>query len=127
MVLVTRELGRVAHIVLALCLAACGRGGDPAPARPQPAPSDAAMTAPRHWRVFDGDTAILDVTDRPGPITSTAPPPPGGTPVMHPFLSAAALDAGHEDRLHTLLVAAHSLDEFLKSLTAAGYRVVEQK
>lgn len=84
-------------------------------------------TSVRHWRVYDGDLEILDVSSQPGPITSTAPPPPDGKAVMHPFLSAAALDAGHEDQLHTLLVASHSLDEFLRALASAGFRVVEQK
>lgn len=77
-----------------------------------------------HWRVYDGDTPILEVSDRPGPITSTAPLPPGAPPATSPFLSAAALDAGHEDQLATLLGGAHSLDEFLHALAAAGFRVV---
>jgi hypothetical protein len=81
---------------------------------------------PRHWRVFDGDLAILEVSDQPGVITSTAMPPPDAKPVMHPFLSASALDASHEDKLRTLLVAATNLDEFLRSLEGAGYRVVAE-
>lgn len=83
------------------------------------------MTA-HHWKVYDGELPILDVTDRPGPIISTAPPPPDGKPVMHPFLSATALDAGHEDRLRQILVASHDLDEFLRGLRAAGFKVVAQ-
>jgi hypothetical protein len=79
-----------------------------------------------HWRVYDGDLPILEVSDKPGPITSTAPPAPGSSPVMNPFLSAAALDAGHEDQLASLLQASHLLDQFLRALKAAGYRVVPQ-
>jgi hypothetical protein len=75
----------------------------------------------RHWRVYDGDLEILEVTDQPGPLTSTAPPPP--EPVMHPFLTASALDAGHEDQLRELLIAAKSTDEFITSLRRAGFRV----
>ena len=78
-------------------------------------------TSVRHWRVFDGDLPILDVSDEPGPLTSTAPPP--ATPVMHPFLTASALDAGHEDRLHTLLQASTSTDDFIAKLKAAGFVV----
>jgi hypothetical protein len=42
------------------------------------------------------------------------------------ILSAAALDAGHEDQLASLLQSSHSLDEFLQALKAAGFRVVPQ-
>jgi len=76
----------------------------------------------RRWRVYAGDRAVLEVTDAPGALISTAPPH-GSRPVMHPFLSAAALDAGHEDRLRGLLESAGDLDGFLHALAAAGYRV----
>lgn len=82
--------------------------------------------AVRHWRVFDGDLPILELSDEPGPITSTALPPPGSQPVSHPFLSAAALDAGHEDELRKLLEASHDVDDFVRALAAAGYRVVAE-
>ena len=78
------------------------------------------------WRVFDGAIAILEVSDQPGPIVSTAPPPPNGELVRHRFLSASALSAVHEGRLRQLLDAAHDLPGFLVSLTAAGFRVEAQ-
>jgi hypothetical protein len=114
---------RISHALFVL-LAACGArshsqtGGSVKP-------TDAAV-AERHWRVFDGDLAILELSDRPGPILSTAAPPPGGEPVTHPFLSATALDAAHEDRLHQLLTGSHSVDEFIAALQRAGYRVVPE-
>ena len=78
------------------------------------------------WRVYDGDLPILEVSDKPGPITSTAPLPPGTPPATSSFLSAAALDAGHEDQLASLLQSSHSVNEFLDALKAAGFRVVAQ-
>ena len=39
------------------------------------------------WQLFDGETLVLDVSDAPGPILSTAMLPPGMAPVSHPFLS----------------------------------------
>lgn len=93
------------------------------PPAPPPTSTSDARPAVRSFRVYDGETAILDVTDQPGPILSTAMLPPGVTPATHPFLSGTALDAGHEDKLRTLLVAAHSFDEFVTSLEGAGYRL----
>jgi hypothetical protein len=80
------------------------------------------MTAHR-WHVYDGATLILDVADQPGPILSTASLPPGVPPRQHPFLSASARSAVHENRLHSLLEAAKDLPGFLASLIAAGFRV----
>lgn len=76
----------------------------------------------KRWCVYAGDLAVLEVVDIPGPITSTAPPA-DLVPATHRFLSAAALDAGHEDHLRQLLQTAPDLDGFLRSLAAAGYRV----
>ena len=119
-----RKLVRIDRALLAL-LFACGSGGPP-PVRGYAvtAPSDAH--AERHWRVFDGDLAILELSDQPGPILSTAMPPPGAKPVTHEFLSATALDASHEDTLRRLLVGSKSVDEFIRALEGAGYRVVPE-
>ena len=86
--------------------------------------SSSAPAAVRHWRVYDGDLAILEVTDEPGPLLSTAPP--SGPPVTHPFLSATALDAGHEDQLRQILLDAKSTDGFIGALQQAGFRVVPE-
>jgi hypothetical protein len=82
------------------------------------------MKATEHsWKVFDGSTLILDVSDVPGPILSTAAPPPGLVPVKHPFLSASARSAPHEHRLRELLNASRSVEDFLAGLRAAGFEV----
>jgi len=86
--------------------------------------ASAASKPTRRWRVYDADLEILEVADEPGALTSTAPP--GGPPVMHPFLTATALDAGHEDRLRTILLAATSTDAFIAALQQAGLRVVPE-
>ncbi|MBI5490931.1 MAG: hypothetical protein HY905_26600 [Deltaproteobacteria bacterium] len=89
----------------------------------------AASPAPeRHWRVFDGDNPLLEISNVPGVLmdTSAPPPPPGSTPSMHPFLSAACGgDPLACSRAGDLLRASSSLDEFLDSLRNNGYRVEE--
>jgi hypothetical protein len=75
---------------------------------------------PNHWQVFDGPTLVLDVSSQPGPILSVAALPPGTPPLTSAYMSATSHDAGHEDALHTALVASHSVDEFLAKLRATG-------
>lgn len=79
----------------------------------------------RAWSVFDGAELILTLTDEPGPIRSTARLPPGVRPVLHPFLSASAREAGHEHQLKALLDASTSVDDYLSRLVAAGFGVVQ--
>jgi hypothetical protein len=113
---------RISH-ALFVVVAACG------PKTPPPkgaAAVSADARAVRHWRVFDGELAILELSDEPGPLISTAAPPPSGTPATHPFLSATALDAAHENRLRELLDASKSVDELIAALERAGYRVVAE-
>lgn len=84
----------------------------------------ATMTkSEQRWEVFDGATLILEVSDVPGPILSTAMPPPGVKPVTHPFLSAAARSAIHEHRLREVLLASKDVEDFLERLRAAGFTV----
>jgi hypothetical protein len=87
--------------------------------------SDPDVPTPQvhRWRVYDGSLLILDVSDRPGPLTSTALTPPGYKPVMHPFLSASAHSARHEDRLATILKSSTDLQDFLTRLRAEGFTV----
>ena len=87
-------------------------------------PAEAAAPSAHAWNVYDGDELILDVNDSPGPIMSTASLPPGARPATHPFLSATAHSAIHENKLHQRLVASKSLPEFLSLLRADGFRVV---
>ena len=77
----------------------------------------------RRWRVYDADELILEVSDIPGPLISTAAPPPGGKPATYPFLSATAFSARHESRLREILERSSSLDGFLHDLRAAGFRI----
>jgi hypothetical protein len=82
-------------------------------------------TANAHaWKVLDGDLLILEVTDTPGPIVSTAALPPGVPVRRHPFLSASARSARHENELHKHLEASTTLPDFLGRLRGAGYKVI---
>ena len=81
------------------------------------------MAQTHAWKVYDRDELILDVSDKPGPIMSTAALPPGVSPKKHPFLSATAHSASHESKLRDLLEASKSVPDFLKHLADAGYSV----
>lgn len=86
---------------------------------------DAAMSLPRRWYVYKGDTHIAEVRDAPGPVVSTSAPPPlpGEDPTMHPFLSLSAFDPETEGEIGALSRAATDLQGYLQSLRDAGYRV----
>jgi hypothetical protein len=86
-------------------------------------PTGVVVTEVPMWEIYDGDDCILTVRGEPGPITSTAPPPPDGRVTTHPFLSAAAHDAGYEAQLKGILDASSSVSDFLARLRAAGFRV----
>lgn len=75
------------------------------------------------WQVWAGSDLVLTMQDGPGALTGLAPPPPDGAVTRHPFVSAAAHDAGHEARLRALLDAAADPDDFRRRLRDAGYRV----
>lgn len=72
------------------------------------------------WHVYDGEALVLDVSSRPGTIRSTAHLPPGAHATTSSFMSATSYDAGHEDQFHMILVASHSVDDFLAGIRAAG-------
>ena len=78
---------------------------------------------PASYLVFRGDRPVLEVTDRPGPLVSTALLPAGASPARHPFLSASALAPSEEHELGTILDGSTSTADFLKNLERAGYRV----
>lgn len=84
----------------------------------------ALVSAPPAFTVYANDDAVLAVTVGPGSLTSTAPPPPGGWVQTHPFVGAAALDAGYESQLRDILLASANADDFVVRLQAAGFRVV---
>lgn len=75
------------------------------------------------WKVYDGSDLILQIWDTPGPLRSTAAPPPSYKPPTHPFLSASAYSAGHEDKLRQLLLASSSVEDYLTRLRGAGFTI----
>ncbi len=74
------------------------------------------------FQIFDGAAHVLDVSSEPGVIRSKATLPPGDQP-RSTFMSATSHDASHEDQFHRMLVASHSVDEFLALVRAAGLTV----
>ena len=110
---------RYASLLLLVPLLAVGAGC----ARTQPVDRSDAVLSAHAWKVYDDDTLILDVSDTPGPILSTASLPPGVAPAQHPFLSASARSAKHEHKLREILNASTSVADFLSKLRGAGYRV----
>jgi len=78
---------------------------------------------PRAYDVSKDGRLVLSVTDAPGPVVSTAAPPPDKAVVSHPFLSASAHDPLEEDALRALLLRAKNTGEFLELLRGAGYQV----
>jgi len=97
------------------------------PADTAPAvPPDTTAPAPT-WSIWDGRLKIMTLVARPGPLTSSAPPPPGPAKLqLHPFLSASAHSGIHEDRLRRLLRASTSLEGYLTALRDAGFRIQEE-
>ena len=75
------------------------------------------------WEVYKGDKMVLKVSNKPGPLTSTAILPPNTEPVTHPFLTAQALDPFEEDNLGKILGESGSFDEFISLLKANGYEL----
>ena len=81
----------------------------------------------RTWSIWEGNRRVLTVVDRPGPLVSTAPPPPGPSKLAtHPFLSASAESPMHEHQLRGVLSKSDSLDSFLDALRSAGFEVKEE-
>jgi hypothetical protein len=83
----------------------------------------------REWYVYDDNAKYLQgesvqaIRDTPGALTSTAPPPPGGKPVLHPFLSANTVSSNHEGKLRRLLEESTCLTDYLARVRKAGLRV----
>ncbi|HEY3737244.1 MAG TPA: hypothetical protein VGL26_07345 [Jatrophihabitans sp.] len=78
----------------------------------------------RSAQVYREDLLVLEVTDRPGVLLSTAAPPPGGAPA-HPFLNAHAFDPFSEGELANIVWASQNYDDVLARLRDAGFSVVE--
>jgi hypothetical protein len=83
----------------------------------------------REWYVYDDAAKYLQgesvqaIRDTPGALTSTAPPPPGGKPVLHAFLSANAVSSNHEGKLRRLLDESTCLTDYLARIRKASLRV----
>jgi hypothetical protein len=72
----------------------------------------------------DGDR-VLTFDDEPGPLMSSALPPPGFVPPTNPFLTAQTHNVFHEHDLRELLDASSGIEDFVARLEAAGYTVAE--
>ena len=72
----------------------------------------------------DGDTVLL-FWDEPGPLMSSALPPPGFVPPTNPFLTAQAHNVFHEHALRAILDESSGVEDFVERLEAAGYAVAE--
>ena len=76
----------------------------------------------RCFHVYDGEHLVLTVTDAPGALRSSAPPPPLGVRApTHPFLDAQAYDPATEDDLAAILARCDDFDAYLAELVEAGY------
>ena len=80
----------------------------------------------RVFEVFKGDRPVLTVSNKPGPLLSTALLSPGREPVSHPFLSASAQAVEEEPRLRQILGHAENFPDFIARLRAAGYTLRER-
>ena len=86
------------------------------------------MSANKGFDVLDSKgEKVLWIKDEPGPLLSTALPPPGYTPPRHPFLTGHAFAPSEESRLRDILDRSASFHEFVDNLKKAGYRVLPAK
>ena len=79
----------------------------------------------RRLDVLRDGLVVLELTDAPGPLVSTAPPPPGGRVYTHPSLGGAARDASCEGELKRLLDGSADFDSYVATLVAAGFTIRE--
>jgi hypothetical protein len=106
------------------------RPGSPSPRESAAEPTSVTgSTEHRHMKrtivIYKEDRKVMTASNEPGPLISTALPPPGYTPPAHPFLSAQAHDPSSESALRDVLERSTSFDDFLVRLREAGYRVDE--
>jgi hypothetical protein len=81
---------------------------------------------PKSYDVFRGDRLVLTIQKRPGPLVSSAEPPPGRRPVPHPFLSGSAHAADEEPSLREILEHSRDFGDFTRRLRRAGYSLRER-
>jgi hypothetical protein len=88
-----------------------------------------SIVTTRAWHIFDDNgprfrgLCLQEIGEGPGPLTSWAPPPLGGEPVLHPFLSAHTDVTNYEPRLRLLLEQSSCLMDYLARLRQDGLRV----
>lgn len=76
------------------------------------------------YNVYRGEELVAIIKPEPGPIVSTAtPPPPPGQQIKHPFLTATALVPEEENNLYQLLQKVQNFNDFVNLLKANGYSV----
>jgi len=115
-------LKRIGSLALALSLLLCSTVYV-ATFEGVPAQTPIAAQAYKSHNVWKGDRIVLTFEDRPGPITSTALPPPGSQPVLHPFLTANARAPEGEDNLARILTQSKDAQDFILRLRETGYRI----
>jgi hypothetical protein len=84
---------------------------------------EAQSAEPTTYEVRKADRLVLTITNRPGPLVSTALAPAGSAPIQHPFLSGSAHAADQEHTLRSLLDQSRSFDEFVARLRGAGFEL----
>ncbi len=77
---------------------------------------------PRRFHIYKSQRLVLDVSDTPGLMLSTAGPPPQGAP-QHPFLSGRAYDPFTEGELGELAREAPDFDTFIDEVIDDGFDV----
>jgi len=76
-------------------------------------------------KIYAKSQLVLEVSDGPGVLMSTAAPPPEGAPA-HPFVNARAFDPFSEGELAMILGMSENYRDFLDRLVAEGFQVVEE-
>lgn len=83
-----------------------------------------AVPAGSSWEVFKAGKLVLRLTAAPGPLLSSAlPPPDGEAPPRHPFISGSAVAPEEEGRLREILDRSRDAAGYLQALRRAGYEV----
>ncbi len=75
------------------------------------------------YNVYHDNKLVAIIKSEPGPVVSTATPPPLGQEIKHPFLTATALVPEEENTLYQFLQKAKNFDGYVNLLKANGYIV----
>jgi hypothetical protein len=116
---------------LSCCCAVILVAGRPVEASAQTRKGEApALTTPatattKVYEVSKAERIVLIVRNEPGPLASTALPPPHAKPVLHPFLSGEARAPEEEGALRGILEQSKDFPDFIDRLGRAGYTLRE--